>query len=1053
MYHCHIHFYFAGHTCRVLDIMKEASPLEHFTHTFSESDGVETALTAEADVIVADLRAADAGETLAQLFSGMRENAQLIVLAEKEQAGRLAEDMGERIHDIWILPMSDGEIRFRFRRWQEAYKRDWEGWETGQFLDATINNVPNLIWYKDKKGIHKKVNDSFCRTVNKTKEQVEGRGHAYIWDVETDDPACIESERIVMESRKTCVSEETVKAGEGTRLLTTYKSPLYDVDGSVMGTVGVAIDVTQERAYEQEIIQKNRTLEAIFKSIDCGVLCHTVDGTRILSINRAALKILGYESQEQLEKDGFDMCAPSILEEDRARLQKNIAELKKEGDSVSVEDRVQHRDGELLHIMGNVKLLQEDGELFYQRFLLDCTAQKQEENRNRRRQAELIQALSTDYSIVRFFNLDSGKGFLLRDNNKGFLSDSFVKEEIGLEESMEEYIEQFVYEEDRDLLRASFSLENLQRELEKQMQYYVNYRISAEDGIKYFQVRAVRAGIWESGHGIVLGFRSVDEEIRREMEKKGLLEDALMQANRASRAKSVFLSNMSHDIRTPMNAIVGFTALAITHIDHREQVEEYLKKIMTSGNHLLSLINDVLDMSRIESGKIHLDEKPCSLPDILHELRNILQADVRAKQLELYMDAVDVWDEDICCDKLRLNQVLLNLLGNAVKYTGAGGIVSLRVTEKAGAPAGYANYEFCVKDTGIGMSEEFVSHIFEPFEREENSTTSGIQGTGLGMAITKNIVDMMNGSISVKSEQGAGTEFHVAFTFRLLTEEKEPLDIPELKNGRALVVDDDFNTCDSVTYMLQQVGMRAEWTLSGKEAILRTHQALMRGDMYSVYIVDWLLPDMNGIEVTRRIRKEMGDDVAVIVLTAYDWADIEEEAREAGVTAFCSKPLFMSELRSCLHSVINAEETAEKEREQETKVRSTGRILLAEDVLLNQEIAVAILGDAGFTTEVAENGKIALEMVQNSQPGYYQLVLMDVQMPVMNGYEAARAIRKLDNAALASLPIIAMTANAFEEDKREALACGMNGHIAKPIDVKKLFETLDRVLVTVQAGR
>ncbi len=1053
MYHCHIHFYFAGHTCRVLDIMKEASPLEHFTHTFSESDGVETALTAEADVIVADLRAADAGETLAQLFSGMRENAQLIVLAEKEQAGRLAEDMGERIHDIWILPMSDGEIRFRFRRWQEAYKRDWEGWETGQFLDATINNVPNLIWYKDKKGIHKKVNDSFCRTVNKTKEQVEGRGHAYIWDVETDDPACIESERIVMESRKTCVSEETVKAGEGTRLLTTYKSPLYDVDGSVMGTVGVAIDVTQERAYEQEIIQKNRTLEAIFKSIDCGVLCHTVDGTRILSINRAALKILGYESQEQLEKDGFDMCAPSILEEDRARLQKNIAELKKEGDSVSVEYRVQHRDGELLHIMGNVKLLQEDGELFYQRFLLDCTAQKQEENRNRRRQAELIQALSTDYSIVRFFNLDSGKGFLLRDNNKGFLSDSFVKEEIGLEESMEEYIEQFVYEEDRDLLRASFSLENLQRELEKQMQYYVNYRISAEDGIKYFQVRAVRAGIWESGHGIVLGFRSVDEEIRREMEKKGLLEDALMQANRASRAKSVFLSNMSHDIRTPMNAIVGFTALAITHIDHREQVEEYLKKIMTSGNHLLSLINDVLDMSRIESGKIHLDEKPCSLPDILHELRNILQADVRAKQLELYMDAVDVWDEDICCDKLRLNQVLLNLLGNAVKYTGAGGIVSLRVTEKAGAPAGYANYEFCVKDTGIGMSEEFVSHIFEPFEREENSTTSGIQGTGLGMAITKNIVDMMNGSISVKSEQGAGTEFHVAFTFRLLTEEKEPLDIPELKNGRALVVDDDFNTCDSVTYMLQQVGMRAEWTLSGKEAILRTHQALMRGDMYSVYIVDWLLPDMNGIEVTRRIRKEMGDDVAVIVLTAYDWADIEEEAREAGVTAFCSKPLFMSELRSCLHSVINAEETAEKEREQETKVRSTGRILLAEDVLLNQEIAVAILGDAGFTTEVAENGKIALEMVQNSQPGYYQLVLMDVQMPVMNGYEAARAIRKLDNAALASLPIIAMTANAFEEDKREALACGMNGHIAKPIDVKKLFETLDRVLVTVQAGR
>ena len=574
----------------------------------------------------------------------------------------------------------------------------------------------------------------------------------------------------------------------------------------------------------------------------------------------------------------------------------------------------------------------------------------------------------------------------------------------------------------------------------------MNYRALDKEGMRYFQVKAVRAGTWEENHGIVLGFRSVDDEIRNEMEKKRLLEDALMQANRASKAKSVFLSNMSHDIRTPMNAIVGFTALAITHIDHREQVEEYLKKIMTSGNHLLSLINDVLDMSRIESGKIRLEEKPCCLPDILHELRNILQADVRAKQLELYMDAMDVWDEEICCDKLRLNQVLLNLLSNSVKYTGAGGIVSMRVAEKPGAPAGYANYEFLIKDNGIGMSEEFVAHIFEPFEREENSTISGIQGTGLGMAITKNIVDMMNGTIEVKSEQGVGTEFRAMFTFKLHATEKQSHTIAELRNCRALVVDDDFNTCDSVSYMLQQIGMRAEWTLSGKEAVLRTRQAQMRGDSYCVYIIDWLLPDMNGVEVTRRIRKEMGDEVPVIVLTAYDWADIEDEAKEAGVTAFCSKPLFFSELRSCLQSVINAEEEPDRGREFVPVRRHTGRILLAEDVDLNQEIAVAILGDAGFNTEVAENGKVAVEMLSRSEPGYYQLVLMDVQMPVMNGYEAAKAIRSLENRRLAEIPIIAMTANAFEEDKKEALASGMNGHIAKPIDVNNLFETLDRVL-------
>ena len=373
--------------------------------------------------------------------------------------------------------------------------------------------------------------------------------------------------------------------------------------------------------------------------------------------------------------------------------------------------------------------------------------------------------------------------------------------------------------------------------------------------------------------------------------------------------------------------------------------------------------------------------------------------------------------------------------------------MSLRIIEKPGAPAGHANYEFRIKDTGIGMSEEFVSHIFEPFEREKSSTISGIPGTGLGMAITKNIVDMMNGAIEVRSEQGVGTEFKVSLTFRLLPGKREPQDIPELKNCRALVVDDDFNSCDSVSYMLQQIGMRAEWTLSGREAVLRTRQAAMRGDHYGVYVIDWMLADMNGVEVTRRIRKEVGEEAPIIVLTAYDWADIEEEAREAGVTTFCSKPLFFSELRDCLNSIINGDEDCQDGDVAEQVNFAPGRILLAEDNELNQEIAVAILGEAGFTTEVAQNGQIALDMLEQSTPGYYQLVLMDVQMPVLNGYEATRKIRRLEDRRLASIPILAMTANAFEEDKQAALGCGMNGHIAKPIDVGVLFETLNKVMV------
>lgn len=775
----------------------------------------------------------------------------------------------------------------------------------------------------------------------------------------------------------------------------------------------------------------------------------TLDGRHITSINRAALDILGYESLEALKEDGFLIIASSVVDEDKPKLQRSIQTLKNAGDSASVEYRVRHRDGEIVHVLGSIKLVEEDGEFYYQRFLLDRTAQKLQEEEERRKderkQMELIHALSMEYNLVCFFELDTGEGKALRIGECGSnLLEQVFDGVLSLEETMERYIEVGVYEQDRELMRNAVSREHLKKELMEKTVYHVNYRTTCCGELRYFQMKVVRAGEWNRNHGIVLGFRSVDEETRSEREQKTLLENALSQANHANKAKSTFLSNMSHDIRTPMNAIIGFTSLALTHIESREQVKEYLKKIMTSGNHLLSLINDVLDMSHIESGKIHLEEDACRLPDIMHDLRSIIQADIHSKQLDLYMDAVDIHHEEIYCDRLRLNQVLLNLLSNAVKYTRAGGVVSMKVVERPGTSAGSAMYEFHIKDTGIGMSEDFVAHIFEPFEREHNSTISGIQGTGLGMAITKNIVDMMNGTIEVTSKQGVGTESVVCLPLRLNGDQKVPQTIPELTGLRALVVDDDFNTCDNVSCMLQQIGLRAEWTLSGKEAVLRTRQALTRNDPYFVHIIDWLLPDMNGIEVARRIRQEMGKEVPIIVLTAYDWADIEEEAREAGVTAFCSKPLFLSELRDCLYTIANPDN--EKEECKVRKSVRTGRILLAEDNELNQEIAIAILEEAGFSVDVAANGQLAVDMLASSEPGHYQVVLMDVQMPVMNGYEAAKAIRRLENKKLASLPILAMTANAFEEDKQEALKSGMDGHISKPIDIDKLMETLDNVL-------
>ena len=1048
MYRCHMEFYLIHCPSEVLETVQTLTPLDSFNHSFLDSSEPRAALLARADVILAVPLAGEG--SVRALAEGKKESAQLILLAEKDQIAALGDSLS-LADELWTLPLSREELIFRFTRWQEKQKQRMDLWQANQYLDALINSTPSLVWFKDKDGVHEKVNDAFCATVNKTKEQVQGQRHAYIWDVEQDDPACIGSERVVMETQKTCISEEVIQAGGGQRLLTTYKSPLYDCDGTVMGTTGLGIDVTQERAYEQELIDKNRELENLFTTMDCGVMCHTLDGSHIISINRAALQVLGFESEEAMMAAGFDMIASSVMEEDKERLRTGIQTLKKVGDNINIEYRVRHTDGDIRHVMGNVKLMEENGELFYQRFLLDCTTQKEREQEERmkeeRRQMELVQALSIDYNLVCVFDLDGGTGRALRTHEcrPGVLDDLFSGELI-LEECMERYIDCCVHPEDREQMLRICTRERLRIELGAKGQFYASYRTVCEGQVRYFQMKAVHTGDWGSTRAVVLGFRSVDEETRKEMERMDVLKDALDQANRANKAKSVFLSNMSHDIRTPMNAIIGFTALATTHIDQRDQVEGYLKKIMTSGNHLLSLINDVLDMSRIESGKMSLEEKPCSMPNILHGLRSIVQADVHAKQLELYMDAVDVVNEEIYCDRLRLNQILLNLLSNSVKYTPAGGVVSVRVTEKPGAPAGHATYEFVIKDTGIGMSEEFVARIFEPFERERNSTTSGIQGTGLGMAITKNIVDMMNGDISVKSKQGVGTEFAVVITFRLCSEEKEPQTIPELKGCRALVVDDDFNTCDSVSCMLQQIGMRAEWTLSGKEAVLRTRQAVMRSDNYSVYIIDWLLPDMNGIEVARRIRKEVDEQVPIIVLTAYDWSDIEDEAREAGINAFCSKPLFLSELRSCLNDLVRIEEEEEPDEKGPEESSHTGRILLVEDNELNQEIATAILEESGFLVETAEDGQQAVDMVTQSQPGWYQLVLMDVQMPVMNGYEATRQIRQLEDPKLAGIPILAMTANAFEEDKQEALRSGMNGHISKPINISKLLETLTAML-------
>ena len=677
--------------------------------------------------------------------------------------------------------------------------------------------------------------------------------------------------------------------------------------------------------------------------------------------------------------------------------------------------------------------------------LLNATEQS---NKEMSEQLAIVEALSREYTNVFAVNEEKGTAKIVKLEGyvtKGLKKDSV--EEQPYAPILEQYIRDRVHPEDQQYLTENLSLDKVREQLNANKEYTGSYRIQADGENHHFQYTYVKVGenALVQNSFILAGFRNIDEMIHKEQEQKEVLAEALAQAQYANNAKTTFLNNMSHDIRTPMNAIIGFTSLAVTHIDNKAQVQSYLSKILTSSNHLLSLINDVLDMSRIESGKVKIEENEVSLPDIMHDLKTIVQADVKAKQLEFYIDTLDVVNETIICDKLRLNQVLLNILSNAMKYTKPGGMVSVRVIQTLEEQEDYASYEFRVKDTGIGMSPEFLKHVFEPFEREQTATVSGIQGTGLGLAITKNIVDMMNGTITVESEEGKGSEFIVKFRFRVADSPVKSQRLEQLVDLRALVVDDDVNTCVSVSKMLSTIGMHPDWTTLAKEALIRTEFALDQNEPYSAYIIDWMMPDMNGIELVRRIRKIIGDMTPIIILTAYDWADIEEEAKEAGVTAFCSKPIFFSELHGILAAPYMAQESSEETTTSE--LRFDGRkILLVEDNELNQEIAQAILENVGFIIDTADDGTIAVEMMKKMSADTYDLILMDVQMPIMNGYEATRAIRALNDPVKSKIPIVAMTANAFDEDRQEAIDAGMNGYVAKPINIEKLMETLKDIL-------
>ena len=673
-----------------------------------------------------------------------------------------------------------------------------------------------------------------------------------------------------------------------------------------------------------------------------------------------------------------------------------------------------------------------------------------EQEKRRAQLDSMITALASDYRSVYFVNLDTDDATCYRNEQAD--DDVSKDDEFVFSKTFKEYAAKYVAEDYREQFLEFIKPENIRANLKKEIIIAYRY-LTIKDGIESYEMLRM-ADVNrddESGDGVVhavgVGFTDIDEEMRDSLAKNQALSDALKTAEEASKAKTAFLSSMSHEIRTPMNAIIGLDSLALNEPDIPDTTKDYLEKIGGSARHLLSLINDILDMSRIESGRMVLKNEEFAFSKLIEQINVIFSGQCQEKGL-IYNCRVNGHLNDYYIgDDIKLRQVLINILGNAVKFTPEGGMVDLTV-EKTGGFGGKSALQFTISDSGIGMSKEYLPKIFDTFSQEDSSATNKYGSSGLGMAITKNIVEMMNGTITVDSEKGKGTTFTVSVTLmdsdRKLSDETDTMEIRP-QDMKVLVVDDDPIACDQAKLVMSHAGISAEAVMSGAEAVELVKLAHARQEAYNLIIVDWQMPEMDGLETTREIRSAIGDESAVIILTAYNWDDIYEDAMAAGVDTFIAKPLFTENLISEFKSVL--EKKKQDATVTENKAELSGRhVLLAEDVEINAEIMMSVLDMREIKADHAANGREAVELFESKPEGYYDAILMDMRMPEMDGLTATKTIRAMDRADAASIPIIALTANAFDEDVQQSLQAGLNAHLSKPVEPDVLFETLEKLI-------
>ena len=797
--------------------------------------------------------------------------------------------------------------------------------------------------------------------------------------------------------------------------------------------------------------QSLAVIEQIGEHMPGGFFIYKADASEeLLYANKAVCHIYGCESLEDFKAhSGFTfrgMVHSDDYERVTAAIKTQIAESQYDLDYV--EFRVIRRDGETRWVDDFGHYVESDvyNGLYYV-FISDITDKRQQAESDKALRSAVIEALTRVYDSVWLINDVASERFELYrvDEDMVHLMPAHAATQITKLSEALAFYSKLVLEEDRQQFLDAVSLDNIVENTNNKLIYSVPFRRVFETGPRHYRLEFAKLDLPGGKTGIVGGFKDVDDEVRKEQQIQQALRDAVDAANASSKAKSDFLSNMSHDIRTPMNGIIGMTTIAANNLDDREKVADCLRKITESSNHLLALINEFLDMNKIESGKIELLEEEFNLAELIDGMLAMTRSQMQEHGHSFRVNIVNVEHEQVIGDSRRIQQVFVNIMSNAIKYTPDGGKISLEVKESPTRAQGFGRYEFVFEDNGYGMTEEFQKHLFEPFTRANDKQTVGIQGTGLGMTITRNIVRMMGGDITVESVYGEGSKFTVSIYLKL--QNTEDINYDSFADLRVLVADDDPACCESACEILNDMGMTSEWVLSGKAAVDRVKTRHEQGRDFFAVLIDWKLPDQDGVETIRQIRNQVGEGTHIIIFSAYDWTDIEHEARAAGANSFVSKPLFRTKMAALFDSLVNDHSNdADFEaplRRLETMGLDGRRVLLAEDQEINADIATDFLEITGLEVDWARDGAQAVDMLAASPDGYYAMVFMDIQMPNMNGYEAARAIRAMDRPYAKEVPIVAMTANAFADDVQDAKKAGMNEHIAKPIDVEMLVKVLE----------